>query len=68
MSVRVVAAPRARWGGQMTGDAVRGVKFPRAWRGYDPGQVDRLVRNMGRFLDAECPFRPPRRGRGSSPR
>jgi DivIVA domain-containing protein len=48
----------------MTGDAICGVKFPRAWRGYDPGQVDRLVRNMGRLLDAGMPppATPPRPG------
>jgi len=48
----------------MTGDAVRGVNFPRAWRGYDPGQVDRLLRNMGRLLDAGMPLpaTPPRPG------
>lgn len=36
----------------MTGDAIRGVEFPRAWRGYDPAEVDCLLRDMARLLDA----------------
>ena len=40
----------------MTGDAIRGVKFPRAWRGYNPPQIDRLLRDMARLLDAGIPL------------
>jgi hypothetical protein len=40
----------------MNGDAIRGMKFPRARRGYDLVQVDRVLRDMARQLDAGIPL------------
>ena len=39
----------------MTGDDIRGMKFPRAWRGYAPQQVDDLLLAVARMLDAGFP-------------